>query len=90
MDGLKKIRAKAGCIELAYKYDIRARRHKRLLFHASRTAYEAHDALLCIAEGRYVTEENRRKVTPEHYFKSADEMIELFKDVPEAIAIILS
>ena len=48
-------------------------------------AYEAHDALLCISEGRYISEEDRRKVTPQHYFKSASEMIDLFKDLPEAI-----
>ncbi|MBS0242439.1 MAG: DNA polymerase III subunit alpha, partial [Proteobacteria bacterium] len=48
--------------------------------------YEAHDALICIAEGRYVSEDNRRRLTREHYFKSADEMVRLFADLPEAIA----
>ncbi len=48
--------------------------------------YEAHDALICIAEGRYVSEDNRRRLTREHYFKSADEMVRLFHDLPEAIA----
>ncbi len=48
-------------------------------------AHEAHDALLCISEGRYISEEDRRKVTREHYFKSAGEMIKLFEDIPEAI-----
>jgi DNA polymerase-3 subunit alpha len=47
--------------------------------------YEAHDALICIAEGRYVSEDNRRRLTKEHYFKSADEMVRLFSDLPEAI-----
>jgi len=47
--------------------------------------YEAHDALLCIAEGAYVHQDDRRKVTPDHYFKTAEEMIELFSDLPEAI-----
>jgi DNA polymerase-3 subunit alpha len=47
--------------------------------------YEAHDALLCIAEGSYVGEQNRRRVTPEHRFKSAKEMRALFADLPEAI-----
>ncbi len=47
--------------------------------------YAAHDAFLCIAEGTYVQEDNRRKVTKEHYFKSQEQMIELFKDLPEAI-----
>ncbi len=48
--------------------------------------HEAHDALICIAEGTYVSEDNRRKVTPEHYFKSADDMARLFADLPEALA----
>lgn len=48
--------------------------------------YEAHDALLCIAGGAYVTEEDRRRETPDHYFKSPEEMLALFADVPEATA----
>ena len=47
--------------------------------------YEAHDALLCIAESSYVQDTNRRRVTPEHYFKSPEQMAELFRDLPEAI-----
>jgi len=47
--------------------------------------YEAHDALLCIAEGAYVHQEDRRMVTRDHYFKSAAEMRTLFADLPEAI-----
>ncbi len=33
--------------------------------------HEAHDALLCIAEGRLLSEQDRRRVTPEHWFKPA-------------------
>ena len=55
-------------------------------YFATPDDYEAHDALLCIAEGRYVVEDDRRRVTREHYFKSADEMAELFADLPEALA----
>ncbi len=47
--------------------------------------YQAHDALICISEGSYVADSERRKVTPHHYFKSPAEMKELFKDLPEAI-----
>jgi len=47
--------------------------------------HEAHDALLCIAEGAYVHQEDRRTVTPDHYFKSAAEMRMLFADLPEAV-----
>ncbi|MCB1504766.1 MAG: DNA polymerase III subunit alpha [Hyphomicrobiaceae bacterium] len=55
------------------------------VYFAKPDDYEAHDALLCIAEGRYVVEDNRRRVTREHYFKSAEEMVKLFADLPEAL-----
>jgi DNA polymerase-3 subunit alpha len=49
--------------------------------------YDAHDALICIAEGAYVDQQApRRRLTPEHSFKSQEEMIALFADLPEAIA----
>lgn len=47
--------------------------------------HEAHDALLCVSAGSYVTEQERRKATKHHYFKSPEEMHELFQDMPEAL-----
>ena len=48
--------------------------------------YEAHDALICIAEGAYVDQQQpRRRLTPQHYFKSEAEMCALFADLPEAL-----
>ena len=48
--------------------------------------YEAHDALICIKEGAYVDQQDgRRRLTPQHYFKSPEEMVTLFADLPEAI-----
>ncbi|WP_299192129.1 DNA polymerase III subunit alpha [uncultured Litoreibacter sp.] len=48
--------------------------------------YEAHDALICIADGAYVDQQSeRRKLTPQHYFKSPQEMAALFADLPEAL-----
>jgi DNA polymerase-3 subunit alpha len=46
--------------------------------------HRAHDALLCIADGADVGQEERRRVTPEHGFKSASDMRRLFADLPEA------
>ncbi len=46
--------------------------------------YEAHDAFLCIGQSAYVGQAERRRVTPEHRFKSAAEMRALFADLPEA------
>jgi len=48
--------------------------------------FEAHDALICIAQGAYVDQQDpRRRLTPQHYFKSPQEMMTLFADLPEAI-----
>ncbi len=71
-------------IDLAYKHDLPLVATNDCYF-ATRDMHEAHDALLCIADGRYVTEEDRRKETPHHYLKSQAEMKELFADLPEAI-----
>ena len=55
-------------------------------FFASADDYEAHDALLCIAEGRLLAEAERRHLTAEHRFKTRAEMAKLFADQPEALA----
>ncbi|MFM9597974.1 hypothetical protein ACKI1O_52870, partial [Streptomyces scabiei] len=46
--------------------------------------FDAHDALLCIADKTIVAEQNRRRLTRDHRFKSAAEMRTLFADIPEA------
>jgi DNA polymerase-3 subunit alpha len=56
------------------------------VYFASPDDYEAHDALLCIAEGRYVVEDDRRRLSREHFFKTAEQMGTLFADLPEALA----
>ena len=47
--------------------------------------YEAHDALLCIAQGTIIDNPERRRVTPMHCFRSAEEMTGVFSDLPEAL-----
>ncbi|HEY8003795.1 MAG TPA: DNA polymerase III subunit alpha [Phenylobacterium sp.] len=44
----------------------------------------AHDALLCIADGAFIGQDERRRVTAEHWFKPAADMRALFADLPEA------
>ena len=55
------------------------------VFFPDQSDFDAHDALISIAEGRMVAEDDRRKLTPEHYFKSRRQMGELFSDLPEAL-----
>ena len=53
-------------------------------YFAAANDFEAHDALLCIAEGALVATPERRRLTPEHRFKTRAEMKALFADLPEA------
>jgi len=51
-----------------------------------KTDFEAHEARVCINQGRVLADERRpRDYTAEQYLKSADEMCALFADLPEAI-----
>ena len=72
-------------LEWALKYNVPIVATNECFF-PSRDRYDAHDALLCIADGTYISETNRRRITPEHYFKSAEEMKVIFNDLPEAIS----
>ncbi|HEV7157345.1 MAG TPA: DNA polymerase III subunit alpha [Caulobacteraceae bacterium] len=54
------------------------------VYFAAASAWRAHDVLLCIADGAFIGQAERRRVTPEHGFKSPGEMRELFADLPEA------
>jgi len=53
-------------------------------YFAQPADFEAHDALLCIAEGAVTSADERRRVSPEHYFKTRTEMRALFADLEEA------
>jgi DNA polymerase-3 subunit alpha len=55
-------------------------------YFASVSDHEAHDALICIAEGALVSDGSRRRLSPEHRFKTRAEMLALFADLPEACA----
>ncbi len=53
----------------------------------SREDFEAHEARVCIAQGRVLSDDRRpRDYTPEQYLKSPEEMAGLFADLPEALA----
>ena len=74
-----------GFVEMAYAMDIPLVATNDVYFPAS-NMYEAHDALICISEGAYVDQQQgRRRLTPQHYFKTQAEMVTLFADLPEAI-----
>lgn len=71
-------------IALAYKHNIPLVATNDAYF-VKDEMFEAHDAFLCISEGSYVGETNRRRLTPEHRLKTPLEMAGLFADIPEAL-----
>ncbi|HIA81164.1 MAG TPA: DNA polymerase III subunit alpha, partial [Rhodospirillales bacterium] len=73
-----------GLIDLAYEHGLPLIATNECYF-ISEDMYEAHDALICISESTYVDQSERRRLTPEHRLKSAEEMSSLFSDLPEAI-----
>ena len=79
----EEMRCEAGLIDLAYARDVPLVATNNAYF-PDREFYEAHDALLCIAQGRAVADEDRKRLTPHHYFRPAAEMRALFADLPEA------
>ena len=76
-------RTEGGFVDLAYKHELPLVATNDAFF-PSRDYYEAHDALLCIAQGKVVDDNDRARLTPEHFFRPAVEMRTLFADLPEA------
>ena len=75
--------AEPGLVAFAYEHDVPLVATNDVYF-AARTLHQAHDALLCIADGAFIGQDERRRVTAEHGFKTAEEMRRLFADLPEA------
>ena len=71
-------------LDIAYKHDIPIVATNEPFFEKQED-YDAHDALICISQGAVVSMDDRRRLSDKCYFKSSDEMIALFNDLPEAI-----
>ncbi len=74
----------AATIDLAYEAGLPLVATNNAFFPA-RDDFEAHDALICVADGVRVSEVDRRRLTPEHHLKTREEMQSLFADLPEAL-----
>ena len=90
--GSKELRTKdqeateAKLLKLAYEYEVPIVATNDVHFR-DRSSFEAQDVLSCIAQNAYVDQEAKRdKLTPEHFFKSTEDMANLFSDLPEALS----
>jgi DNA polymerase III subunit alpha len=79
----EEVLSEPGVVDLAYRHDLPLVATNDAYF-PDRDFYDAHDALLCIAQGKAVADNDRQRLTPSHYFRPATEMRELFTDLPEA------
>ena len=77
-------RLEAAFIDLAYRHELPLVATNPAFFPA-REDYDAHDALIAIAEGSVVASDDRRRLSPDNHLKSQAEMAMLFADLPEAI-----
>jgi DNA polymerase-3 subunit alpha len=75
--------AEPDLVAFAYDHDLPLVATNDVYF-ATPDLYSAHEALLCIADGAFIGQDERRKVTPDHWFKPAADMRALFADLPEA------
>ncbi len=71
-------------IDLAYRHELPLVATNEAFF-LKRDDYEAHDALIAIAEGSVIAVDDRRRLSPDNYLKSQAEMAKLFADLPEAL-----
>ena len=77
--------AERGLVELAHALELPLVATNDVHYPTPDVA-EAHDALICIADGTYIDQqEPRRKLPPDHHFRTSEEMVALFADLPEAI-----
>jgi len=72
-------------IELSKKYNLPLVATNSVRF-LNKEDFDAHEARICINQGVVLADPNRPKTYyPEQYFKSQEEMTELFSDIPSAI-----
>jgi DNA polymerase-3 subunit alpha len=70
--------------ELAAKHDIKIIATNDVHFIMQDEA-EAHDRLICLNTGKDIDDPRRLRYTKQEYLKSADEMLSVFADMPEAV-----
>ncbi|MFN3910464.1 DNA polymerase III subunit alpha [Hyphomonas sp.] len=79
------LKSEAGLLDLAYELGLPiVATHDARFMNPGDVV--AHDALMCIANGEYLGQDDRKRVDPSQYLKSPGEMLELFADLPEAIS----
>ena len=75
--------AEPGLVAFAYAHDAPLVATNDVYF-SDAAMHKAHEALLCISDGAFLSQDDRRRVSADHHFRSAKAMREAFADLPEA------
>lgn len=81
---IDEIKIEQDYLSIAKEFDIPLAATNKVLF-PYKEDHDNHDVLMCISEGVTKEVDNRKTVSENCYFKSSDEMFDLFKDIPSAI-----
>ena len=84
MNGKRLDKEERKLIDFAYKLNVPMVATNDIYF-LNPSMEEAQDCLMCIAEGKTVENLDRNKLNQEYCFKSSEQMLSLFKDIPEAL-----
>ena len=72
-------------LDIAYEFDLPVVATNDVRF-IDAEQFEAHEAKVCISDGRLLDDPRRpRNYSTEQYLRSAEEMVALFSDIPDAI-----
>jgi len=75
----------ADAIEVASKFDLPVVATNEVCFETEND-FDAHEVRVCIHDGDILIDPNRpKRYSEEQYFRSTEEMVQLFEDIPEAI-----
>ena len=56
------------------------------IYFDKKEMFESHDCLMCISQGVTLSDPHRLRINSEHYFKTYEEMLEIFSDIPIALS----
>ncbi|QBZ83139.1 DNA polymerase III subunit alpha [Hydrogenovibrio crunogenus] len=75
----------AGAVDVAQRYELPVVATNDIRFEQAED-FDAHEVRVCIHDGYILDDPNRpKRYSEEQYYRSSEEMVELFEDIPEAI-----
>ncbi len=71
-------------LKISFTYDIPLIASQEV-YYLDPSSSEAHDALICIGQKKFVDDQSRFKYSDQHYLKKSKDIEKLYEDIPEAL-----